>query len=367
MSKLAKAFASSEKQEERAQSLFNNIFSSPVFRGFYEKETPEVDIKMTGSDLEQKRLTYLINTIAKNSPSGKKVLQEVANAGFTLGFERQRDSYGFCDPDNKVLMLNPTINDKKLMATLAHESRHVQQNIAGVKAKFGSYDVATELKLRRATEADAQATAAQVALEIRAATKDDKVWKALKQSDPYIANAVNLPPLNMSLDSVVKNQDVFMAQAFKGWFNDSFILRSYEEAYLYAPLSSISMATDARKRKIFAEKPFDEHLTSPQIVNLVCKTTSGKCYFENNQDVLDNYSAISKDTKEAADIFFKERKKLTGQPVDTSYQQLPEKGRLFYYSAMPTMPTLPFPCAGKLKSPALPATLVAALKNKRQH
>ena len=68
MSKLAKAFASSEKQEERAQSLFNNIFSSPIFRGFYEKETPEVDIKMTGSDLEQKRLTYLINTIAKNSP-----------------------------------------------------------------------------------------------------------------------------------------------------------------------------------------------------------------------------------------------------------------------------------------------------------
>ena len=72
MSKLAKAFAASEKQEERAQSLFNNIFSSPIFRGFYEKENPEVDIKMTGSDLEQKRLTYLINTIAKNSPSGKK-------------------------------------------------------------------------------------------------------------------------------------------------------------------------------------------------------------------------------------------------------------------------------------------------------
>ena len=158
-----------------------------------------------------------------------------------------------------------------------------------------------------------------------------------------------------------------MAQAFEGWFNVSFILRSYEEAYLYAPLNSISMATDVRKRKIFAEKPFDEHLTSQQIVNLVCRTTSGKCYFENNQDVLNNYSSISKDTKETADIFFKEREKLTGQSVDTSYQKLPEKGRLFYYSAMPTMPVMPYPIANKLKPAALPATFVTALKNKRQH
>ena len=79
-------------------------------------------------------------------------------------------------------------------------------------------------------------------------------------------------------------------------------------------------------------------------------------------------SAISKDTKEMADIFFKERKKLTGQPIDTSYQQLPEKGRLFYYSAMPTMPNMPYAGpSGELKPSALSAPLIAALKNKRQY
>lgn len=370
MSELAKAFASSKKQEKRTKSLFNNIFSSPIFRGFYEKETPEVDIKLTGSDLEKKRLTYLINTIARNSPTGKKVLQEAAKAGYTLGFERQKGSYGFCEPKKKVFMLNPVIGDNKLMTTLAHEARHVQQeNAFGVSNNIGDYDVATELKLRRATEADAQAVSALVALEICAATKQEKIWNSFKQSDPVIARSVKVPTLSMSPNFITGNQGVFMAEAFEGWFKDSFMLRSYEEAYLYGPLTSISKASDKEKLEIFEESPFDKHMTSQEIVNLVCRTTDGKCYLEHDQDILNGYrmASVSKETKDAADVFFEERRKLTGKPADTSYQDLPEGRRLFRYSSLPSMPDIPNAGSKELKSSALSAPLIAALKNRRQH
>ena len=147
MSVLAQAFEKTKTSERRnvktaaevknaalpdEASFLGHIFSSPFFRGSYKEEKPEIDIKLKGSKNERKRLTALINTIVQNSPTGKRLLQDAAGNGYSLDFLVQSNSFGSCDRERKRVHLNPTFDDNKLIATLAHETRHAQQHQRGV-------------------------------------------------------------------------------------------------------------------------------------------------------------------------------------------------------------------------------------------
>jgi len=345
------------------------VFSSPFVRGFYKDEKPVVDIKVDGNKFEQKRLISIINTIANNSPTGREVLENAAKAGFSVGFENQAGSYGFCNSSEKLIRLNPFKNDAKLTTTLAHEARHAQQHSNGVPSKFCTFDVATELKLRRATEADAQAVATQTALEIRASTQSEKVWKAFENTDGHIAGSVKKPSIFKSLDSVVADRDKNMQDAFKGWFKSWQIIDAYEQGYLYSHLMGAGKHYKPEEQAAyFAEKPFNGHKTSAEILQMVCTTDKGACYFADDLDIMDHDArmcGICKETRSAANMFFREREKVTGQAPDTSYQDLPDRGGLFkaLEAMLRTMP-------GEVKAPtdkkALPPSLLAGLNKLRQ-
>ncbi|MBO4643184.1 MAG: hypothetical protein J5716_01080 [Alphaproteobacteria bacterium] len=330
MGKIRNAFENSNTQE--GSFLLGRLFSSPIIRGFYKDEKPAIDIKLEGSRNEKRRLISLINTIANNSPTGRRILETAAEAGFTFGFECQLGSYGFCDPSEKRICLNPVTNDAELTTTLTHEARHAQQYANGVPNKFCAFDVATEIKLRRATEADAQAAAAQTALEIRASTKDEKVWNAFEHSDRLIARSVYRPPLSESLSSVVAASDRNMQNAFEGWFKDKQIINAYEESYLYAHLTNIEkQSKTADKVAYFAHRTFEGHKTSAEILNMVCLNEKGKCYFSDDVSIMDltpSMCGLCQETRAAADAFFQEREQITGQAPDTSYKDLPDRGRL---------------------------------------
>ncbi|MBR1777159.1 MAG: hypothetical protein IJ752_01050 [Alphaproteobacteria bacterium] len=351
-------------------SFLGKLFSSPFIRGFYNDEKPVVDIKLEGNKFEQRRMTSLINTIARNSPTGRAILEDAAKAGYTFSFERQRGSYGFCDPSEKRICLNPMHNDAKLTGTLAHEARHAQQHTKDVPTKFCTLNVATELKLRRATESDAQAVAAQTALEIRAATRNEKIWNAFEETDRHIALSVGKPSVFKSLDSVVADRDKNMQNAFKGWFNDWRTIDAYEQGYLYHHLRAVARCEPEEKAAYFAQKPFEGHKTSADILKMVCTTEKGKCYFANDLDIMDRETAmcgICQDTREAADMFFSERKKVTGKAPDTSYQNLPDRGDLFKALKMMMMPIGEIKVTkAPLDKKALPPSLIAGLNKIRQ-
>ncbi len=56
----------------KSNSFPDRLYSSPLMRGFYKNEKPEIGFDLTGSNGEQKRLAHLINSIAENSlPVGK--------------------------------------------------------------------------------------------------------------------------------------------------------------------------------------------------------------------------------------------------------------------------------------------------------
>lgn len=339
MSVLAQAFEKTKTSERRnvktaaevknaalpdEASFLGHIFSSPFFRGSYKEEKPEIDIKLKGSKNERKRLTALINTIVQNSPTGKRLLQDAAGNGYSLDFLVQSNSFGSCDRERKRVHLNPTFDDNKLIATLAHETRHAQQHQRGVP-EFYTTDMATEVRLRRATEADAQAAAAQVALEIRAATKDDRVWRAFAQTAPIIARAVMKPSIEKSLGMVVDDQISTMQDAFKGWFDQSALVSVYEDRYLRNPMISIGYQPVWARLKEFKAMSFSKHLTSKQIVEKVCVTNSGDCYFKDDPNIMNtsHMCSILPETRRTAEYFFKMRRELAGYAEDRSYRGLP--------------------------------------------
>ena len=331
MSVLADAFSHSDN---RSFSLLSRLFSSPIVRGTYKDEKPEIQMNFIGSKTEQKRLTHLVNTIARHSPTGRKVLEDAAKAGYSVDFELLADSCGCCNKENKRISLNPCMNDAKLTTTFTHESRHAQQDMRGINAYFCSYDVATELRLRRAKEADAQAVALQTALEIRAATHDGSAFKAFKEAYPPIVANIPLHSADRPIEKVVADRNMNMSIAFQGWFDQQDLVSAYEHGYLKAHLESVDGKDETEQLHIFAQRPFLGHMTSAQIVEKVCETENGDCYLKNDLYILDNpkMCGIAYETKEAADRFFLRRLKLTDQMEDYSYQQLPSRGSLSGFS-----------------------------------
>lgn len=287
---------------------------------------PAIDIPLQGTKYEQLRLKNLIDTVAV-SPTAKKILEDAKAAGYTIALQNTKNCYGKCDAVNNVLYLNPSVPDEKLATTLVHEARHAQQHTRGTPNNVLQYDVATELKLRRATEADAQAAALQAALEIRAATKDSSILNAFEKSDRNIVSAVAVPPLSASLEEVCAAQAVNMQAAFKGWFKEKRIIDAYEESYLVKPLKYVY--TQMAKDSSFCDKvKMNQSLDSKAITEMVCVAADGRSYFEKTPDVLDKtpeMCGMRDETRKVADTFFKARQDLTGAPKDTSYDKLPSR------------------------------------------
>ena len=347
-------------------SFLGRLFSSPLIRGSYKEEAPLIDIQIEGDKNEKLRLTSLVNTIAKNSPTGREILETAAKAGYKLGFERQKDSYGLCNPKEKTLCLNPMIQDKRLIPTLVHESRHAQQYLQGFERRFCAYDVATEVKLRRALEADAQAAATQSLLEIRASTKKNTLWNSFENDESHITDNIKMPHLSDSLETVVEKRDETMQDAFKGWFKNRSNVSSYESSYLYSRMEkTLSIPDEETKKEIFDYLTFEGSMSSERILKMICTTGKGECYFANDPDALDKEEmcGITYETQAAAKAFFEERRKLTGKPADTSVESLPKRGSIYLTGGLGNSMFSLKPAKNEKKAAPSPL-LLATLKNR---
>lgn len=208
----------------------NRMFSLEYLRTLYSDSKAEVAIQKEGSLMEKRRLNHLINKVAK-SEIGREVLETAAAAGYTVVFEAQKGSHGFCDDRNRVLSLNPASSDEDLTATLAHEGRHAQQYSRGALTGVYSpaYDMATQLKERRLMEADAFAVSVAVAKDI-ALAGDNRALEQMRfgsvgaMVDAYEAN------LNTG-----KKQA--LTEAVMAFYDTDKLKTLYEYEYVLKPLS----------------------------------------------------------------------------------------------------------------------------------
>lgn len=306
------------------------LFLDFVFRGGAEKapETNEkekllIDFKLAPRpnakhpEREEARLISFVNTIAEKSPFGKAVLEEAARNGYTLGFENQSGSCGFCEKENKVIMLNPRMSDNLLIATLAHEARHAQQFANGAIEEFGYYNVKDDLKYNRAMEADAETAAAATCYEIRA-NGNAGPWKAFAKDSRDISFGL----MNGAASSGAGKGKIttpMLQGAFNGWYKDTAMVEGYEEGYVQ------DVMNDAMENKEEQYLPYDAKVSSAEIVTRFCKDAAGKCYWADRPDVLDSPEKLSvcAETVNVADKFFESREKRFGMKPDTSYKNLP--------------------------------------------
>ena len=275
----------------------------------YPDEKPLVDIQIVGrpgkkcGPADVKRLTHLVNTIAENSPFGRAVLEDAAKAGYTLTMEKQKDTCGFCEAGSAMIVLNPSMDDGLLVATLAHESRHAQQFIRGATAEYG------------ALEADAETAAAATCHEIRVNSGNAAPWNSFAEDSVDIAEGF----MNAAPDPESPVTDKMLQGAFEGWYKDVDMMEAYE-----ADITDVMQ--EMMEDEDFA--PYDEKLKSSDVVNLFCHNAAGKCYWADRPDVLENADklSIAPETRDVAEEYFAKREKLTGEKPDPSLNTLKVRG-----------------------------------------
>ncbi len=124
--------------------------------------TPPMNIDSCERDM----LTDLINNVAA-CPTGKKLLENAAALGYTLCTD-SIDGFGHCSAKDKRIVLSNRCSYDKLVSSLAHETRHVEQISKGAEPYYTSeVSLKDQLIEKRLMEADAVATSLMVCHELR--------------------------------------------------------------------------------------------------------------------------------------------------------------------------------------------------------
>lgn len=278
-------------------------------------EEPLIEFDLIGDSQEQKnRLSYIVNTIAKGSPFGKKILQEACDAGYSLAMEHMFGALGACEPENKKILLNPSMPNEDLIATLVHEARHAQQDIrAPWNTNRGNSEFATELKLYRTAEADAETAAAAACYEIKQNTGNKAPYVSNAERDVLIVSA-----FASQADSSGKVTPAMLRAAFNGWFENQSILEAYEQSYLIDEMDAVTKSGN------FSKMPGGQKLSSRQIVETYCTDADGNCYWSTDPDVMEDREKLSvgSKTRKSAEKFYQARLEKTGREIDATYADL---------------------------------------------
>lgn len=282
-------------------------------------EEPLVKFDLIGESQEQKnRLSHIVNTVAKGSPFGKKILQDACDAGYSLAMEHMFGALGACEPEHKKIMLNPSMPNEDLVSTLVHEARHAQQDIrAPWLTERGNSEFATELKLYRAAEADAEVAAVAACYEIKQNTGNNAPYSASADRDALIVSA-----FAAQAGSSTKVTSAMLRAAFNGWFEDQPITEEYERSYLVDEMNAVVKSGDFSKMK------GNQSLSSRQIVETYCTDADGNCYWSTDPDVMEDRDKLSvgSKTRKAAEKFYQARLEKTGREIDATYADLKVRG-----------------------------------------
>ena len=355
---LANAFG---QENFSAEALVAGKARSSHNGGAERRETPDIDIAIKGrrgkkGASDEKRLISFVNTIARNSPFGRAVLEDAAKDGYTLIMENQEDSCGFCDKGSKIIALNPQLSDSLLVATLAHESRHAQQFSRGAEDRFGVFNVKSEIMYTRAMEADAETAAAATCHEIRVNSGNAGPWNDFSADSVIIA--AGFMAAAPSKDAPIN--DKMLQGAFNGWYKDVPMMEAYEEGYI------VDVMREAAKGPKEAMPAYDQKANSEEIVNLFCSNAEGKCYWADKPQVLEERDklSIAAGTYNSAKMFFNVRKMKTGKEPDSSLEEMKVRFDFFeeYGKARETQSS--YSIKGPKKGYA--AAQIAALLQKKQ-
>jgi len=229
-----------------------------------QKITPPMKVEAS----EWEMLTDLINDVAA-SPTGKKLLENAAALGYTLSTDSSIDGMGYCSAKDKRIILSDHCSYDKLISSLAHEARHVEQISKGAEPYYTS-DVLLKDQLveKRLMEADAVATSLMVCHELRQQGNKAPMEAAQTHYEKEIAAFEK---------GMKKSPEEAITQAVLAWYENKNRLFKHECRVVAAPASvgaNFENTTGQYK-----------NLTAEDCLNRFC-SFNGEPYFTKSADEL---------------------------------------------------------------------------------
>lgn len=176
---------------------------------------------------EETKMLKDVLDIVESVPDGKKLLADVATAGYKINFDTFRGaSAGACNPVEKQIMLCPANHSSEaaVAASLYHEMTHAMQNerSGGMLADCSKYNIADQVKFLRAAEASAWMEEAKFAHQIK--DEHPEVLKFVGEIPMYKAFAAEME----------KSGDAAKAgeAAFKDWYGFKIYQAGYEKQHI---------------------------------------------------------------------------------------------------------------------------------------
>lgn len=188
-----------------------------------------VNVEFTDA-AEKRKLTLILNKL-KKIPTGQKALSDMAGHKTIVSLEHI-SGWGAFMPKTNRIVLSKTAPNNKLFSTMVHEARHMYQHQNGCdRYERGGLDIQSQIMLDRAKEADAQTTALTACFEWVGAG-DQKPFQAFCDQSPEIYNSYFF---NRKKQKFKDGTDKAKTAIFKAWYEQSNIMRIYENSYMGKP------------------------------------------------------------------------------------------------------------------------------------
>ncbi len=277
-----------------------------AFDNVQDNEEAAVPFELLAEPEANKFLVDIINRVAK-SPTGKKSLEAAAKAGYAIDILNMPGSMGGCNPQEKVIYLNPVFSDSVLVTALAHESRHADQFDRNIIPDFENDSVKSQIMLTRAMEADAQRIACVTGWEL-SQQGDDLPYKDFADTERFVVKPFEL--------AISKGADVDTAstEAFKGWYDNNGTKKAYESIYINQQFDGFKSQGIDRAMK------FENEISGKEIADRVCFKEDGTSYFKDNPKILENDKFVDIDM---ATKGYLRRFMMNRETADNAWQELP--------------------------------------------
>lgn len=165
----------------------------------------------------------IVDSVMKTK-KGRETLTTLSKLGYSFAFEKGNFG-GFCSPDQKKIVINPSCGFEYMLQTAVHEGQHAIQcsRVSKNAPEFAYTQVASMLRMRRAIEADA--VAHQMAFVYECKETLPGVYRD--------AEKCNLPMFHAYVGEMDKSHDEkkAMQACFSSWYECDYYRGYYDEFY----------------------------------------------------------------------------------------------------------------------------------------
>lgn len=173
---------------------------------------------------EKEAFAAILEPVMKTA-RGRETMEALADLGYKIKFQNLGKQFGgYCNYDDRVIVLNPTRSKNFLAVAVVHEGRHGIQFASEKKNApiFEQTRVADMYRMRKAIEADACAHQSAFAYECKEAAPE--VYAEQKRDYPM------LTAYETELDRTGDKRKAMQA-AFKSWYDFPYYRDLYDEYY----------------------------------------------------------------------------------------------------------------------------------------